>query len=112
MRIKEEEGWTQWFKEFGFSTILRLYLTYPKLGFLITHNLINKITQEFYGSLLQPYKQEFSRLTLKSKPKCFDGQTLKSILLRNIPHFPSNLSQELDEDEVLFLSYNQLSQEL
>ena len=76
----------------------------------LTNN--NKITQEFYSSLLQPYKQEFSRLTLKPKPKYFDGQTLKPIPLRNIPHFTSNLSQELDEDEVLFLSHNQLSQEL
>ena len=36
----------------------------------------------------------------------------KPIPLRSIPHFPSNISQESDEDEVIFLSINQLSQEL
>ena len=32
--------------------------------------------------------------------------------LRNKSHFPSNLSQDLEKVEIIFLTYNQLSQEL
>ena len=66
----------------------------------------------FLRLTLKPFTKSFLGSLLKPKSKYFDGQTLKPIPLRNTPHFPSNLSQELDEDEVLFLSHNQLSQEL
>ena len=69
-------------------------------------------SQVFSRLTLKPFTNSFLGSLLKPKPKCFDGQTLKPIPLKNIPHFPSKLSQELDEDEVLFLSHNQLSQEL
>ena len=64
--MEEKEKWTQWFKEFGFSTILRLHLTYPQVRIFNHNNLIHKITQEFYGSLLQPYKQEFYKANSKT----------------------------------------------
>ena len=66
-------------------------------------------SQVFPRLKLKPYTKSFLGSLLKPKPKYFDGQTLKPITLINIPHFPSNLSQELDEDKVLFLSHNQLS---
>ena len=57
-------------------------------------------SQVFTRLTLKPFIKNFLGSLLKLIPKCFDGQTLKPIPLRNITHFPSNLSQELDEDEV------------
>ena len=53
----------------------------------------------------KPYNNELSQgLALTTIPSVLMNKHLNQFL-RNKPHFPSNISQKLDEVKVLFLTY-------